>query len=389
MCCAEGPVPRASLRAVQELLALEAQPWRVRWQEDFQGIPQATRQAAAQLLATEVENITLTPTTSSALTLVAQTFPWTAGDEVVVPLAEFPSNYWPWQALERRGVTLRQVPLWQGQGAAMGSWSGRPPTAADDVEGRLLDALGPSTRILAVSWVRFQDGLRLDLPRLASACRERGVDLVVDGIQGCGTLVVPVEGLAAFACGGHKGLLAPQGQGFLWTSPNFRRRLAPAGSWLSVEDATDFARPSTDFERPWNADGRRFEQGVHSLLACAALTESLGLLLRADVSAITQQVQTLQLQLLDALSSMPRWAAECERLIALFAAGRLGPFLPLHHGQTDGSAGQALFDRLMAMAKRRGVYLSAREGYLRLAFHGWHGPQDVERLAEVLRQETP
>lgn len=386
MHCAEGPVPLASLRAVQDLLVLEAQPWRLRWQEDFQGIPEATRAAVAQLLSADANDITLTATTSSALTLVAQSYPWAVGDEVVVPMAEFPSNYWPWQALASRGVSLRQVSLWDGQGGGKEAWIGRPPTAADDPEHRLLDALGPSTRILAVSWVRFQDGLRLDLARLAAGCRQRGVDLVVDGIQGCGTLPAQVGGLSAFACGGHKGLLAPQGQGFLWTSADFRQRLAPAGSWLSVEDAADFRRPSTDFERRWNADGSRFEQGVPNLLACAALAESLWLLLQAEVSTITDHVRALQMHLLDALASIPRWRGEAERLIALFAAGRLGCFLPLHHGREDAQAGPAFLEGLVATAKEQGVYLSAREGYLRLAFHGWHDLWEADRLAEILQQ---
>ena len=30
---------------------------------------------------------------------------------------------------------------------------------------------------------------------------------------------------------------------------------------------------------------------------------------------------------------------------------------------------------------RRGIYTSVREGYLRIALHGWHDEADVARLA--------
>lgn len=384
MHCAEGPIPRAGAQAVGDFLQRETRPWELRWEEDFQGIPQATRNLGARLFNAEVGDMTLTSTTSSALTLIAQSYPWQPGDEVLVPLGEFPSNYWPWQALAGRGVGLRQVPLWTHQGSAAAAWMGRPPSATDDIEGALLAAIGPATRVLAVSWVRFQDGLRLDLPRLAEGCRRSGVELVVDGIQGCGTLPVQVAGLAAFACGGHKGLLAPQGQGLLWTSAEFRRKLAPAGSWLSVEDATDFVRPSTDFERRWQADGRRFEQGVPNLLGCVALNESLRLLLSGDVQAIARHVRALQLHFLDRLSRLPQWQKESERLAGLFAADKLGSILALHHGRRRETDGRHLLEGLLRSAKARGIYLSIREGYLRVAFHGWHRPREVDLLVEVL-----
>ncbi|RMH17959.1 MAG: aminotransferase class V-fold PLP-dependent enzyme [Acidobacteria bacterium] len=379
MCCSDGPVPRTAARAVAEFLPRETQPWTLRWQADFQGVPRATREAAARLLGADAADLTLTPTTSSGLVTIAQGYPWRAGDEVVVPRGEFPSNVWPWKALARRGVRLWEVELWDGQGAGTSAWTGVPPAAGVDPETRLLDAIGPATRMLALSWVRFQDGLVLDLRRLAAGCAERGVELVVDGIQGAGTLplaVAELDGLAAFASGGHKGLLAPQGLGLLWTHPGLRRMLLPAGSWLSVEQATDFSRPSTDFDRAWVADGTRLEPGVPNLLGAVALKASLELLERAGVGAIAEHVRRLSEIFLDGLARLPDWAAEAGRLRGLLEAGRLGPILALHHR----GRGPQHLDRLLRRGYAGGVYASVREGYLRIAFHGWHDAEDVERL---------
>jgi selenocysteine lyase/cysteine desulfurase len=379
MHCAEGPVPRAGVRAVRAFMLKELQPWSVRWEEDFRGLPAAVRQEAAALLGGQAEDVSLTPTTSSGLVAVAQGFPWQPGDEVVAPLGEFPSNAWPWLALEARGVSFREVPLWEGHRAGIEAWASTPPTAGSDPETRLIAALGPRTRILTVSWVRFQDGLKLDLRRLGGACRERGIHLVVDGIQGAGTVRVELEGLAAFATGGHKGLLAPQGLGFLWTDPSFRQLLSPSGSWLSVEEATDFTRPSTDFSRAWLSDGRALEPGGPNLLMASALLESLRLLNGAGVPTLAAHIANLQARLLEGLEGSP-WEGEAIRLRGLLRADRLGSILAFHHG----GAGAERLQALLHAGYRRGLYTSVREGYLRVALHGFHTAADVDRLTAWL-----
>ncbi len=375
---AEGPVPLLAARAVEEFLERETRPWKLRWRADFQGIPWRTRQEAALLLGASAHDVTLTATTSSGLTVVAQCYPWRPGDEVVVPAGEFPSNYWTWKALAQRGVSVTEVPLWSGHRTGREAPVSEPPTAAADPEARLLAALGPASQVLAVSWVRFQDGLVLDLGILAAGCRERGVALVVDGIQGAGTLPVDLEGLSAFAAGGHKGLLAPQGLGLLWTEPTFRRRLLPAGSWLSVEDATDFSRPSTDFDRAWLDDGSRFEQGVPNLIGCVALSVSLRLLNGAGAGAIAEHARTLRARLFAGLGASRRWRPEADRLAELDAGDRLGAIVALH--PSDPEAADGIVKRGLA----QDIYASAREGYLRIAFHGWHTEDDVDRLLEWL-----
>jgi selenocysteine lyase/cysteine desulfurase len=379
MHCAEGPVPHAALRALQAFLPKELQPWEMRWEEDFQGIPAALRAEAATLLGGRAEDVSLTPTTSSGLVVVAQGFPWAPGDEVLAPLGEFPSNAWPWLALRPRGVTFREVPLWVGHRAGTEAWTSLPPTLEATPEARLIAALGPRTRLLALSWVRFQDGLKLDLARLGAACQERGVHLVVDGIQGVGTLPVDLQGLAAFATGGYKGLLAPEGLGFLWTEAAFRQQLAPSGTWLSVVDATEFSRPSTDLHRDWLADGRALEPGGPNLLLASALLESLRLLNGTGVPAIAAHVAALQARLLDALEGSS-WQAEAERLRPLLEAGRLGSFLAFHHR----GAGAEAMNRLLKSGYRLGIFASVREGYLRVAFHGFHTRADVDRVAAWL-----
>lgn len=381
MHCAEGPVPRAAMRAVRSFMFKELQPWKLGFKEDFLGLPTAVRREGAKLLGAEAEDLSLVATTSEGLLRVAMGFPWQPGDEVLAPLGEFPSNAWPWKAQAGRGVAFREGPLWEGHRAGAEAWASAPPTAEADPEARLLEALGPATKVLTVSWVRFQDGLKLDLARLAAGCAQRGVALVVDAIQGAGTAPLPpLEGLAALATGGHKGLLAPQGLGLLWTDPAFRLRLVPGGSWLSVEGASDFARPSTDFDRDWLASGERLEAGVPNLVGCAALAESLRMLNATGAEAIAAHIQKLQRRLLARLEGSP-WGGEAARLLALLEAGRLGAILGFHHRGLGPEGLQTLLHKGM----RQGLFASVREGYLRVAFHGFHTEAEVDRLVAWMR----
>jgi cysteine desulfurase / selenocysteine lyase len=378
MHCAEGPVPKAVVREVRNLLHKELWPWEMAWKEDFLGIPAGLRREAARVIGAEHADISLVPSTSAGLVTAAQGLRWSRGDEVVVPLGEFPANVWPWKALDTKGVRFKEVPLWDGQLAGAQAWDSRPPTAGDAPETRLLEGLGPATRVLAVSWVRFQDGLKLDLPTLSAGCRTRKVRLVVDGIQGAGTFLPDLDGVSAFATGGNKGLLGPAGQGFLWTDPAFRADLQPMGSWLSVDEAAGPLGPDTEHRRGWLKDGRRLEQGGLSILGCGGALESLRTLNQAGIPAISNHVRALQARFLDGIRHVPAWEEEAERLRALLEAGRLGSILAFHHG---GRGPQGL-EAFLARGVRRGVYGSVREGYVRVAIHGWHEAADIARAVD-------
>jgi selenocysteine lyase/cysteine desulfurase len=150
-----------------------------------------------------------------------------------------------------------------------------------------------------------------------------------------------------------------------------------------VEDATDFSRPSTDFDRAWLADGRSLEPGGPNLLQASTLLESLRLINGAGVAAIADHIALLQTGLLDALEDSI-WDPEVERLRLLLQGGRLGSILAFHHGGT----GHDRLNRLLKAGYRQGVFASVREGYLRVAFHGYHTEADVDRVAAWLLGPT-
>ena len=377
--CMDGPMPRTAAKASARMLRKEIRPWDMGWDSDFLAIQTELRAACAHMVNRAAADISLSPCTSTGIQTIAHGFPWREGDEVLLPQGEFPTNVLPWEALRARGVTCRAVPLWNGQKAGDDALDTLPPSLGPiPFEQALQEAIGPRTRMIAVSWVRFQDGLMLDLNNLGQHCQREGLPLVVDAIQGMGTFQPDLGGVSAMATGGHKGLLGPQGQGFLWTRASFRAELAPTGTWLSM--CAPFSQGGTQNKAMtlWAEDGRKLEAGSPSMLGCAALLASLKVLGAPGVPAIQQHVIGLQISLLEALHQQPLWRPEAERLLALRRHDRLGAILSFHHS----AVGMARLKHLMEEGARRQIRSSIREGYLRLAFHGWHSEQDLERVVD-------
>ena len=103
--------------------------------------------------------------------------------------------------------------------------------------------LSPGTRLIAVSWVQFLSGCMLDLAALSALCREKGILLSVDAIQGLGAMRLnlaetPVDFLSA---GVQKWQLGPQGVAIIYLSESMQEHLSQAYlGWLSVQNGWDF-----------------------------------------------------------------------------------------------------------------------------------------------------
>ncbi|MCD6351682.1 MAG: aminotransferase class V-fold PLP-dependent enzyme, partial [Armatimonadetes bacterium] len=293
-----APLPARTARALQDLaqdMAEGGGAYSDRWAR----VLPLVRQRAANLLGCQPSDVALVKNTTHGLLLVAQSIPWCEGDNIVAPGHEFPANIYPWMGLRDRGVSLRLV----GDDPAQ-------PVTADD----LVAACDSGTRAIAVSWVQFANGYRIDLERLSEHCRRRGIYLIVDAIQGLGA--VPWAGEASLAdfiaADGHKWLLSVEGCGLLYVNPGILDDLVPAGvGWQSMEE------PDRYLDYTWRpqASATRFEEGSHNLLGATALAESLGLLLEVGIAEAWQAIGQLTAQLdegMKTLGARPRGSGRAE-----------------------------------------------------------------------------
>lgn len=313
------------------------------------------------LNAPHSDDIALVKNTSEALSFVAQGVDWQAGDQVIISNQEFPSNRLPWEALAERGVEVVAVEL----GA--------------DPEQALIDAMGPGTRLLSISSVQYGTGLRLDLPRLGNACRERGVLFCVDAIQTLGAQPFDVQQIDCdFAMAdGHKWLLAPEGLGVFFCHARVRDQLQlTQHGWHMVDAIGDYDRPDW---RPARS-ARRFEAGSPNTLAQQAMSASLSLLLEADMNWVAAQLDARICLLAERLQALPG-----VRVLSDLRAGRRSGIITFAvAGQDHKALHKALMDR--------GVVCALRGGGIRWSPH-FYTPQStlesaLAQLAELITQTS-
>ena len=352
-----GPLPARTVRALHEWDCVRAEPWRNTAKEQF-GVLARSRELCARMIGAVPDEIAMTVNTSYGINVAASSVPLNAGDVVITPDREFPANVYPWMALaQRRGLTYRRIACVNG-------------LADEDALIRALDA--PNVKVLSVSWVSFETGLKLDLARLGAACRDRGVYFVVDAIQGIGAAAIDVRAwqIDFLACGGQKWLLSPWGTGFLYVRRELVGELIPhTVSWMAVKNAEDFTK-LCDYQLNWFDNARRFELITLPYQEFAGLNASLELFESVGWERVYALVEERASQIIE-------WASRRKdvTLVTPLDPARRAGVISFRPPDPEATSAR-LFDAKVPHA--------LREGMIRLAPHFYTAPDDIERAFTAL-----
>ncbi|MFI6503457.1 aminotransferase class V-fold PLP-dependent enzyme [Nonomuraea typhae] len=178
---------------------------------------QAVRETAARYLGGAPEQIALTDSTTMGLALLYAGLRLRPGQDVLTTEHDFLATHESLRLLaERTGAEVRRVRLYDAPAHA----------SADQIASRLRAAIGPRTRIVAVTWVHSSTGVRLPIKELARVVAEANKNrdekdralLCVDGVHGFGAMADGAGDLGCdfLASGTHKWLCGPRGTGIVW-----------------------------------------------------------------------------------------------------------------------------------------------------------------------------
>lgn len=354
-----GPLPKVSVKATQAAIEWKKFPQRVP-DEAYFDVPNRIRASIAKLIGADPGEIALTSGASTGMAAVAYGLTWKPGDEVVTAKGEFPLEYTTWRPMEEReGLKLKIV-----------SPSGRFITAED-----LIAALTPRTRLVSVSLTRFDDATMIDAARLAAACHSQGALLLLDASQCCGAIPMDVAQLGAdfITCAGYKWLLGPYGTGFFWAKNAHIAAMRPGPFyWTAAEGANHFG--SLVFTNPKVAAGaRRWDAAeTASYFNLAAMAESLELVLRIGPETVMTHNRALMQQMFERLPK-----DRCVPASPLDPARR-GPYACFTARTPEKSA--ALFKKLQS----ENIFVSLREGNLRVSPHLFNTERDIDRLIAAI-----
>ncbi len=328
------------------------------------------RERAAQLLNATPEEIGFVQSTSAGVVAIARSLPFRSGERVVVFAGEFPANVTPWQLVAAdRGLTVVRLSL--------------EPFLRSSEEGleMLRAELARGVRLVAVSAVQFQTGLRMPLREMAELCHRHGAELFVDAIQALGVVPLDVAALDIdyLAAGGHKFLMGLEGAGLLYVR---KERLAQLSlglaGWTGHSDAFRFLiddeRGHLRYDRLLVRNASFVEQGALSAVGYAALGASLEVLLGLGVDKIFEHVSQYLDALEPALVDLGCTSVRCPD------AARRSAILSLRL-----PAGVSLTGVARALAEQ-GVAASTPDGHLRLAPHFHNDPAEVPSVVMALHR---
>ncbi|MEM4188613.1 MAG: cysteine desulfurase [Candidatus Hadarchaeum sp.] len=176
---------------------------------------EAAREKIARVIGAKPEEIIFTRNTTEAINIVARGLNWKSGDKVITSLFEHHSNLLPWQRLEKEhGVKLEVV-------------GSSKECLLESAE--FESAIDKKTRLITTHHVSNAIGSVQPVEEIGKLARDHGVLYLVDAAQSVGHMPVEVRriGCDFLAAPGHKGLLGPQGTGFLYVREDIVSELEP------------------------------------------------------------------------------------------------------------------------------------------------------------------
>ena len=205
---------------------------------------EAVRGIIARFLGVSDERqIILNSGTTEGINMVA--YGWAmprlqAGDEIVLSVMEHHANIVPWHFLrERQGVTLK--------------WVDVDATGALDPQ-KVIDAIGPSTKLVAITHLSNVLGTKVDVKAICAAARARGVPVLVDGSQAAVHMPLNLDDMGCdfYAITGHK-LYGPSGSGAIFVRHDRLAEMRPfmgGGDMIREvhKDEITYADPPMKFE---------------------------------------------------------------------------------------------------------------------------------------------
>ncbi|MGA2135873.1 MAG: aminotransferase class V-fold PLP-dependent enzyme [Bryobacteraceae bacterium] len=346
---AVSPLCRAAAEAMQWLAAdsLECGSLHYgQWLETYEGL----RRAAARLIGADRSEIALMKNTSEGVSTVANGIDWRAGDKIVAFREEFPSNYYPWKRLEATGVQVEWL------------------SCLDPLD--RIDQACRGARMLAISFVQYLSGHRVDLNAIGEICHRHGAFFFVDAIQGLGAFPLDVRRarIGALAADGHKWLLASEGCAILFVSQELQDSVRPMEfGWTNVAGYADYASRDMTLR----SDAGRYECGSLNTIGCYGLRASIEFLLQVGIDAVAPAVQRL--------GDMVANGAEAKGYELL---GRRTPAsgAGIVSFRKPGIEAGAIVQRL----KDAGITAAPRQGWVRVSPHFYISPDDIHRMLEVL-----
>lgn len=197
------------------------------------------------------------------------------GDEIVLSIMEHHANIVPWHFLrERHGAVLKWVEI----------------DANGDLDPQaVIDAIGPRTKMVALTHMSNVLGTVVDVKTVCHAARARGVPVLVDGSQAAVHMKVDVADIGCdfYAVTGHK-LYGPSASGALYIRREHHDAMRP------FIGGGDMIRTVTREAVTYNDPPHKFEAGTPGIVQMIGLGAAIDYLESLGMDAIAAHERDLR-----------------------------------------------------------------------------------------------
>ena len=366
-CAYMGPLPKRSADAGEAGLRSKERPWEI-FPSDFFERSDRLRSQFGRLVGGRPDQVAIFPSVSYGIATAARNIRPGPGEEILLVGEQFPGNVYAWRRLAAECgcqiVTIDRPEADPQNPSAVGArWNER-----------VLDAIGPRTRVVSMAPLHWTDGTRFDLEAIGRRAREAGAALIVDATQGVGGTPFDVQAIQPdmLVTGCYKWLLGPYSVAVAWMGPRFEGGVPLEEGWIARRGSDDF-KGLVDYTDDYAPGAIRYDMGERSNFALMpVVNSSMDYLLEWGVDRIEDYIATISAQLISTARSLgfhleeDRWRSR-----HLFGLG-----MPAGIDLVD------LKDRLEAAR----IYISLRGNSLRISPNVYNTEADIAALCEVLRE---
>jgi selenocysteine lyase/cysteine desulfurase len=321
-----------------------------------------TRAVCANLIGADASEVALLGPTSLGLSLFANGLNWTPGDELLYYGDDYPSNVYPWMALQERGVVIRRL----------------QPAVAGGITPELVEAaITPRTRLVALASCHFLSGRRIDVDAIGRMLQSRGVLFSLDAIQTIGAAPISVKYVDFLSADAHKWMLGPLAIGIVYVAKRNFEICRPTllGAW-NVKSPDFVAQDDIVFEET----ARRYEPGVLNIAGMYGMKASLEMLSEVGIDRVQASILDCRDFLESCLSEMG-----FEFLSPRADDPLRSGILTARHPVTESA-------RLFGALEAANITASLRsnragEKWLRFSPHFYNTRSEMSRVADVLAEQ--
>jgi len=315
------------------------------------------RKRLAHFVNADLDEVTLTRSTTEGMNIFAHGLDWKEGDEVLIGTHEHFGGVQPYQTLQQRyGVRIVPVEV------------PTPTESNEQVIAAYEKAITPRSKLIVVSHVSYVTGLLSPIAELAELAHRHGLLISVDGAQSFGVLPVDLHasGVDHYAAAGQKWLLAGTGTGFSYIRRDVQPSVWPLFGFhdLNQVDESPFA-------------GQRYERaGQKNIPSLIGIGTAVDVHSAIGPDAIFARIRDLAGRLRQGLKRIPGvtlWTPDTPDLTA---------------GLTTFSFGDDPLDLFKTLRERHRIIIRpivhAEVSAVRVSTHFFNTEEEVDRLVSVL-----